>query len=423
MTSSNNAGPRNAPWYNATAITANPTNRRAEPQRGQRKGSSSGGLALAVGSEPAAIAAILSPVLRAAGALAPLLLLPFVLACGDLPLAVEGSPSDGVVFVRIEDGQPDLARGRLSDGEVVGLTHTPDREESWPYWSELSRHLAFQVGPLNDRGDADLILWVPRTGEEIPLTRTPRRAERWPAWSPTQQRLVFAFLGVRGAGLGVFDLEARNARMIVRAPGQSTYLRPTFSPDGRRIVAQRRGEDGRGSELFVLREGEEPLQVTSDINWFNMKAWFTRDGRRIVYSRRPSGGLGWFEIAQVSAAGGSPRVLAAKPDSDAHSARPSPTRDEIVFVSDRGGDFDLYLMNADGSDVRQLTRTPERHEFAPRWSPDGERLLVTVAEPEYGLPRLTDRESLSNARVVALTRDGEVLFDTLGFMPDWMPPW
>jgi Tol biopolymer transport system component len=80
-------------------------------------------------------------------------------------------------------------------------------------------------------------------------------------------------------------------------------------------------------------------------------------------------------------------------------------------------------MNADGSDVRQLTRTPERHEFAPRWSPDGERLLVTVAEPEYGLPRLTDRESLSNARVVALTRDGEVLFDTLGFMPDWMPPW
>jgi TolB protein len=328
-----------------------------------------------------------------------------------------------VVFVRIRDGEPDLARARISDGSVVDLTRTPDREESWPYWSELSRRLVFQVGPLNGRGDSDLMLWLPRSGQEIPVTRTPGRSEGWPSWSPTQQRFAFAFAGAQGAGIALFDLEARGARLLARAPGQAIYLRPTFSPDGGRIVAQRRGEDGRGSELWVLRDGQAPRQLTSDIHWFNMKAWFTRDGRRIVYSRRPSGGQGWFEIAEISAAGGQPRVMAAKPRSDSHSARPSPTRDEIVFVSDRGGNFDVYLMDSDGSDIRPLTRTPDRDEFAPRWSPDGERLLVTIAEHDFGLPRLSDIGSLQKARIVVMTRKGEVLFETNGFMPDWMPPW
>ena len=48
---------------------------------------------------------------------------------------------------------------------------------------------------------------------------------------------------------------------------------------------------------------------------------------------------------------------------------------------------------------------------------------MTVAEHDYGMPRLSDLRSLEKARVVAITREGEVLFETGGFMPDWMPPW
>lgn len=346
-----------------------------------------------------------------------------LLACGDLPLTVKGSPSEGVVFVRMGADGPDLARGRIADGAVVALTKTPDREESWPYWSELSRRLVFQVGPLNERSDSDLVLWQPRTGQEIPVTRTPRRSERWPIWSPTQQRLVFAFVSGRGAGLAVFDLEARGARLITRGPRTELYLRPTFSPDGGRLVTQRRGEDGRGSDLYLVAEGERPVRLTSDPRWFNSKAWFTRDGKRIVYTRRPVGGDGWFEVMEIDTGGGEPRMLASSPRSDSHSARPSPTRDEIVFVSDRGGDFDVYRMNLDGSELRNLTRTPDRDEFAPRWSADGQRMLVTVVAQEHGLPRLADPESLANSRVLALDRDGNVLFEARGFMPDWMPPW
>jgi len=39
------------------------------------------------------------------------------------------------------------------------------------------------------------------------------------------------------------------------------------------------------------------------------------------------------------------------------------------------GDWDLFVMRPDGSDVRNLTRTPDYHEGLPRYSPDGKRLL------------------------------------------------
>src|SRR6267378_2997408 len=45
----------------------------------------------------------------------------------------------------------------------------------------------------------------------------------------------------------------------------------------------------------------------------------------------------------------------------------------IAFHSNRDGDFDIYVMNADGSGVRQLTHTTV-HEFDPIWSPNGKRI-------------------------------------------------
>ena len=48
----------------------------------------------------------------------------------------------------------------------------------------------------------------------------------------------------------------------------------------------------------------------------------------------------------------------------------SPTGRQILFVSDRGGIPDLYLMDADGTNVRQVFKKLRGREF-PTWSPDG----------------------------------------------------
>lgn len=54
----------------------------------------------------------------------------------------------------------------------------------------------------------------------------------------------------------------------------------------------------------------------------------------------------------------------------------SPDRTTIAFSSNRDGDFDLYLMDADGSNIRRLTTQPGA-DGDPAWSPDGSRLVYT----------------------------------------------
>jgi TolB protein len=49
---------------------------------------------------------------------------------------------------------------------------------------------------------------------------------------------------------------------------------------------------------------------------------------------------------------------------------------EIAFVSDRGGNKEIYVMNADGSNARAATANRSLNNF-PDWSPDGDSLLYT----------------------------------------------
>lgn len=46
---------------------------------------------------------------------------------------------------------------------------------------------------------------------------------------------------------------------------------------------------------------------------------------------------------------------------------------DIVFRSDRGGESNIYVMNDDGSHVRQLTNSPF-YDYGPDWSPDGRQI-------------------------------------------------
>jgi TolB protein len=57
----------------------------------------------------------------------------------------------------------------------------------------------------------------------------------------------------------------------------------------------------------------------------------------------------------------------------------SPDGAQIAFYSDHDGDFDIYLMNRDGSHLRALTHNTFI-DSQPVWSPDGRRIAF-VAYP------------------------------------------
>jgi Tol biopolymer transport system component len=51
----------------------------------------------------------------------------------------------------------------------------------------------------------------------------------------------------------------------------------------------------------------------------------------------------------------------------------SPDGSQLLFVSHRSGDEELYVANADGTGVRRLTRSPGP-DLSPAWSSDGRRI-------------------------------------------------
>ncbi len=86
---------------------------------------------------------------------------------------------------------------------------------------------------------------------------------------------------------------------------------------------------------------------------------------------------------------------------EAFADTPTPTSSgKIAFVSDRDGNFEIYVMNADGSGVTRLTNHRGR-DVSPAWSPDGRRIafaskrdgnweIYVMNADGTGVTRLTD---------------------------------
>lgn len=347
------------------------------------------------------------------------------LACSDGGLGVSGAASGGLVFIREEGGNADLMRARLSDQRLARIIHTPEREERWPYWSSLSGRVVFQVRPYGSSRTTDLRLWDPATGEETVLTRTARRDERWPAWSPSASELAYAFKNRRGSsGIALYDMEPTMTRVVARSGAHDFFFRPEYAPDGGRLVAERRAPNRRSS-LWLLEPGRSPQPLTKDPNHVDGKATFAPDGASLVFTRRSSRESP-ADVVRLDLATGEVSLLAGLPEAHDHSGKLSPVRDELAFVSDRDGSMDIFLVELPDGVPRNLTPTPDLHEGAPRWSPDGERLAIL--RWSKGASRKTEspgeiRPDPARARVAVIDRDGTLLFETPGTMADWMPAW
>jgi TolB protein len=99
---------------------------------------------------------------------------------------------------------------------------------------------------------------------------------------------------------------------------------------------------------------------------------FSPDGSTLVYwATDGSGGAALFTLAADGSS--TPAQLTGGGTADDGDAVWSPDGEQIAFRRVVGNTADIYLMNADGSDVRPLSEAPGTDQD-PTWSPDGARI-------------------------------------------------
>ena len=118
------------------------------------------------------------------------------------------------------------------------------------------------------------------------------------------------------------------------------------------------------------RDGTNVRQLTSNADFDSAPSW-SNDGKQILFERAPAGtftpGIEAQEkdVYVMRADGTDVRRLTDSPGLD-EGAEFSPDSTKIVFSSARDGQQELYVMDADGSNPRRLTDNPARDE-SPDW--------------------------------------------------------
>lgn len=121
-----------------------------------------------------------------------------------------------------------------------------------------------------------------------------------------------------------------------------------------------------------------PISVYGDFR--NRVPYFTNVKENIDwYTISPTGARGLFvargDIFSVPAKEGEIRNLSQTPGVRERDAVWSPDGRSIAYLSDRTGEYELYVRAADGTgDERQVTRGMKEWTFAPLWSPDSKML-------------------------------------------------
>jgi eukaryotic-like serine/threonine-protein kinase len=141
--------------------------------------------------------------------------------------------------------------------------------------------------------------------------------------------------------------------------------RPTTSMSRDRLVFSRTEED---ADIFRLVRGREPERILTS-SAFDGHAQFSPDGRRIAFG---SDRTGTFEIWVVEADGSSERQLTRGLTLYQGSPRWSPDGSLVAFDAlEANGDRHIWTIPAEGGAVRQLTKQAGE-QSAPTWSHDGQ---------------------------------------------------
>lgn len=236
-----------------------------------------------------------------------------------------------------------------------------------------------------------------------------------PSWSADGSKL--AFVGVPADGEFHFDIyvQALDGSGPYLVPGTRSGTRPLLSPDGHTVAFTRfkQGKAGKkrkdGGTRFAVWIADLNGGVVRRITPYrrhisDSASSFSPDGSTLLLTRTVDGGAPAAVSFDLSR--GRATVIARRASDPAYS--PDGTQiafERVPWRSTQKGDSnrllftDLYVMRADGSGIRRLTKTGKIAEARPSWDPSGQRLAYLEGGESIGEGDFLFPESLGEINV------------------------
>jgi len=300
--------------------------------------------------------------------------------------AKDGAPCwspDGqkIAFDSDRDGNSEIYVMNADGSNPTRLTDNP-ADDNYPSWSPDGTRIVFQSN--RDR-NMDLYAMNADGTNQTNLTNNPG-PDAMPSWSPDGQKI--AFISGRDRNVEIYTMNADGSDQTRLTDNPTLDLYPCWSPDSRKIAFNSdRNEDGNLKIYTMNSDGSEQIRLTEEPFYEMFSSW-SPDGTRIAFVSSRDFDM---EVYVIDADGSNPVNLTnnAPVNSTFGSAPLSQSELDldnipyrIVFESYRETEgkenWEICLIDANGSDFVNLTNTPGIDEMYPHASPDG-RLICFVA--------------------------------------------